>query len=153
MPHHTPPAVAKTDLFFKLSHIPNRGIVSVFRRIARTRLGDRIGISKDHTYPVEKLHQYFKGAHVSSCRGVLHTPTPKPQRGRKRDIFSKDNTYPVGELHWYFEGSHVSDSRGVSHTPRQTPPTVAYTDPFFEPSHVPGWGIASVFRRIVHIRL
>ena len=37
-PHQKPPTVAYTDPFFEPLHVPGRGIASVFRRIARSRL-------------------------------------------------------------------------------------------------------------------
>ena len=108
---------------------------------------------KGNTCLVEVLHQYFEGSHVPDCRGVFDTPHRRPRRIRKRDIFLKGNMCLVEVLHRYFEGAHVFSCRGVLYTPHHTPPTVAYTDPFFEPSHVPSWRIASVFRSITRTRL
>ena len=140
----------KTGQFFEGSHIPGWEIASVFRRIARTRLGHCISISKHHTYPivgayrirptprprrgrkqdsflksctypVRELHRYFEGSHVPDCRGVSNTPTKRHRWWRIQIRFLNPRTYPVGGSHRYFEGSHVPDCRGVCNTPHKRP--------------------------------
>ena len=133
-PHSAGSKRTNTDLFFEPSYVLGWKIASVFRRIACTRLGNCIGISKDHTYSVVGAYRI--------------RPTIRHRRWRIQIYFLNPHTYSVGELHRYFEGSHVPGCRGVLHTPHTAGSKRTETGQFFEGPHVPSWRIASVFRRI-----
>ena len=141
--------VGELHRYFEESHIPDcRGVSHTPHK--RPRRGrKRGGFSKGRTYPAVGTYCIRPTIRHRRWRIQIHFLNPRtyPVVGIA-SVFRRVTRIRLGVLHQYFEESYVSGCRGVCNTPHHTPPTVANTGPFFDPPHVPGRGIASVFQRI-----